>query len=95
VNTPGCTDDSSIQCLVASQGRVRGMEAARVQPRAHFAPAHDAFTRLGQQPASLARILRVDGGLGPIAGATLPPTADSRPCLYLGRGRAVLQLEET
>ena len=32
---------------------------------------------------------------GPIAGATLPPTADSRPCLYLGRGRAVLQLEET
>jgi hypothetical protein len=46
MNTPRCSDESYIDFLVASQGRVSCSEAARVQPRSPFAPAHDAFTRL-------------------------------------------------
>jgi hypothetical protein len=46
MNTPRCNDESYINSLVASQGRVSCAEAGRVQPEAPFAPAHDAFTRL-------------------------------------------------
>src|SRR3954447_21728548 len=46
MNTARCTDESYVDFLVASQGRVSCAEAARVQPRSPFAPAHDAFTRL-------------------------------------------------
>lgn len=46
MNTPRCTDESYIDFLVASQGRVSCAEAGRVQPQGPFAPAHDAFTRL-------------------------------------------------
>src|SRR5512135_3256018 len=46
MNAPRCTDESYIQFLVASQGRVSCSEAARVQPKSPFAPAHDSFTRL-------------------------------------------------
>ena len=46
VNTLRCTDEAYIQFLAASQGVVSCTEAARVQPHSHFAPAHDAFTRL-------------------------------------------------
>ena len=46
MNAPRCTDESYIQFLVASQGRVSCSEAARVQPESHFAPAHDSFNRL-------------------------------------------------
>jgi hypothetical protein len=46
MNTTRCTDQSYIDFLVASQGRVSCSEAARVQPQTSFAPAHDAFTRL-------------------------------------------------
>jgi putative transposase len=46
MNAPRCTEESYIQFLVASQGRVSCSEAARVQPESHFAPAHDSFNRL-------------------------------------------------
>src|SRR5512135_151219 len=46
MNAPRCTDESYIQFLVASQVRVSCSEAARVQPKSPFAPAHDSFTRL-------------------------------------------------
>lgn len=46
MNTPRCTDETYIQFLVASPGPVTCTEAARVQPKAHFAPAHDSFNRL-------------------------------------------------
>jgi hypothetical protein len=46
MNTARCTDESYIDFLVASQGRVSCSEAARVQPESPLAPAHDSFTRL-------------------------------------------------
>jgi hypothetical protein len=46
MNAPRCNEESYIQILVASQGRVSCSEAARVQPRTPIAPAHDSFTRL-------------------------------------------------
>ena len=46
MNAPRCSDESYINFLIASQGRVSCTEAARVQPRSPFAPAHDSFTRL-------------------------------------------------
>jgi DDE superfamily endonuclease len=46
MNTARCTDETYIDFLVASQGRVSCSEAARVQPESPFAPAHDSFTRL-------------------------------------------------
>src|SRR5438309_4310274 len=46
MNTARCTDESYIDFLVASQGRVSCSEAARVQLHSSFAPAHDSFTRL-------------------------------------------------
>ncbi len=46
MNTARCTDESYIDFLIASQGRVSCAEAGRVQPESPFAPAHDAFTRL-------------------------------------------------
>jgi hypothetical protein len=49
MNIQRCNDESYIQFLVASQGRVSCSEAARVQPRSPFAPAHDSFSRLLQR----------------------------------------------
>jgi hypothetical protein len=49
MNAPRCTADDYIQFLIASPKVVSSTEAARVQPQAHFAPAHDAFTRLLQR----------------------------------------------
>ena len=46
MNAPRCTDDDYIQFLIASPKVVSCTEAARVQPDAPFAPAHDSFTRL-------------------------------------------------
>jgi DDE superfamily endonuclease len=46
MNAPRCNEESYIQFLVASQGRVSCSEAARVQPRSPAAPAHDSFSRL-------------------------------------------------
>jgi len=46
MNAPRCNEESYIQFLVASQGRVSCSEAARVQPRTPTAPAHDSFNRL-------------------------------------------------
>jgi hypothetical protein len=46
VNPPRCTPDNYIDFLVASPGPASCTEAARVQPRAPFAPAHDSFNRL-------------------------------------------------
>src|SRR3954465_5717292 len=46
MNAPRCTDDDYIQFLIASPKVVSCTEAARVQPRSHFAPAHDSFNRL-------------------------------------------------
>lgn len=46
MNTPRCSDLSYIDFLVASQGRATCSEAARVQPKGPFAPAHDSFNRL-------------------------------------------------
>src|SRR3954453_17448945 len=52
MNKARCSDSSFVDFFVASQGRVSCTEAARVQPRAPFAPAHDAFNRHlnGQEP---------------------------------------------
>ena len=49
MNAPRCTDESYVNFLIASQGRVSCSEAERVQPRSPFAPAHDSFTRLLQR----------------------------------------------
>jgi putative transposase len=46
MSAPRCTDEDYIQFLIASPKVVSCTEAARVQPQAHFAPAHDSFTRL-------------------------------------------------
>jgi len=46
MNAPRCTDDDYIQFLIASPKVVSCTEAARVQPDAPLAPAHDSFTRL-------------------------------------------------
>jgi putative transposase len=46
VNLPRCTPENYIDFLVASPGPVSCTEAARVQPRSHFAPAHDSYNRL-------------------------------------------------
>src|SRR3954462_6149618 len=46
MNAPRCTDQDSIQFLIASPGPVTCTEAARVQPHSPFAPAHDSFPRL-------------------------------------------------
>src|SRR5947208_11959806 len=46
MNAPRCTDQDYIQFLIATPGPVTCTEAARVQPRSPFAPAHDAFNRL-------------------------------------------------
>jgi putative transposase len=46
MNIARCTDESYIDFLIASQGRVSCAEAGRVQPEGPFAPAHDAFNRL-------------------------------------------------
>lgn len=46
MNMPRCNEHDYLQFLIASQGPVSCTEAARVQPVAPFAPAHDAFTRL-------------------------------------------------
>src|SRR4051812_9577042 len=46
MNAPRCTDQDYIQFLIASPGPVTCTEAARVQPRSPFAPAHDSFNRL-------------------------------------------------
>src|SRR5271166_3617501 len=49
MNAPRCSDESYVNFLIASQGRVSCSEAERVQPRSPFAPAHDSFTRLLQR----------------------------------------------
>ena len=46
VNAPRCTPDNYIDFLVATPGPATCTEAARVQPRSPFAPAHDSFNRL-------------------------------------------------
>jgi DDE superfamily endonuclease len=46
VNAPRCVPDNYIHFLVAAPGPVSCTEAARVQPRSPFAPAHDSFNRL-------------------------------------------------
>lgn len=46
MNAPRCSDEDYIQLLIAAPRVVSATEAARVQPRAADAPAHDAFTRL-------------------------------------------------
>ncbi len=57
MNAPRCTDEDHIQLLIAAPRVVSATEAARVQPRAVRAPAHDAFTRLlhrlGLDPGTL------------------------------------------
>ena len=49
MNAPVCTNESYVNFLIASQGRVSCSEAERVQPGSPFAPAHDSFTRLLQR----------------------------------------------
>ena len=49
MNAPRCSDESYVNFLIASQGRVSCSETRRVQPRSPFAPAHDSFTRLLQR----------------------------------------------
>ena len=49
MNAPHCTNESYVNFLITSQGRVSCSEAERVQPRSPFAPAHDSFTRLLQR----------------------------------------------
>ena len=46
MNAPRRTDVDYIQSLVASPRVSTCTEAARVQPKAPFAPEHDSFTRL-------------------------------------------------
>jgi len=49
MNAPRCINESYVNFLIASQGRVNCSEAERVQPRSPFAPAHDSFIRLLQR----------------------------------------------
>ena len=55
MNAPRCSDETYVQFLIASQGRVSCSEAGRVQPRSFFAPAHDSFNRLlnGSSPTPM------------------------------------------
>jgi putative transposase len=46
VNAPRCSDHDYVQFLIASPATFSCTEAAKVQPRSPFAPAHDSFTRL-------------------------------------------------
>jgi hypothetical protein len=46
MNPPKCTDSDYINFLIATPRQVSATEAARVQPQAEKAAAHDAFTRL-------------------------------------------------
>src|SRR5262249_2720665 len=46
MNPRRCTPQNYIDFLVAAPGPVSCTEAQRVQPRSHFAPAHDSFNRL-------------------------------------------------
>jgi putative transposase len=46
MNPPKCSDQDYINFLIATPRQVSATEAARVQPEAEEAPAHDAFTRL-------------------------------------------------
>jgi putative transposase len=46
VNAPRATPENYINFLVATPGPASCTEAARVQPRSPFAPAHDSYTRL-------------------------------------------------
>jgi hypothetical protein len=46
MNAPRCDVIDYLNFLVAAPGPVSCTEAARVQPDADHAPAHDAFTRL-------------------------------------------------
>ena len=46
MNAPRCDVIDYLNFLVAAPGPVSCTEAARVQPEANHAPAHDAFTRL-------------------------------------------------
>ncbi len=49
MNAPRCSDESYVNFLIASQGRVSCSEAERVHPRSPFSPAHDSFTWLLQR----------------------------------------------
>jgi hypothetical protein len=53
VNPPRCTPHDFIDFYVAAPGPVSCTEAARVQPRSPFAPAHDSFNRLEPDPNEL------------------------------------------
>src|SRR5262249_26102676 len=53
VNPPRCPPHDFIDFYVAAPGPVRCTEAARVQPRSPFAPAHDSFNRLEPDPTEL------------------------------------------
>jgi len=46
MNAPRCTAEDYIQFLAGSPGAFSCAEAARVQPRSPFAPAHDSLNRL-------------------------------------------------
>jgi putative transposase len=46
MNPPKCSDEDYINFLIATPRQVSATEAARVQPEAEKAAAHDAFTRL-------------------------------------------------
>src|SRR5947209_6716492 len=46
MNARRCTLENFIDFMVGSPGPVSCTEAARVQPKSPFAPAHDSFTRL-------------------------------------------------
>jgi hypothetical protein len=46
MNPPKCSDEDYINFLIATPRQVSATEAARAQPEAEKAPAHDAFTRL-------------------------------------------------
>ncbi len=50
MNAPRCSPNDYIAYQVASPSRYTCTEAARCQPEAEQAPAHDAFTRLLQRP---------------------------------------------
>ena len=50
MNAPRCSPNDYIAYQIASPSRYTCTEAARCQPEAEQAPAHDAFTRLLQRP---------------------------------------------
>ena len=50
MNVPRCSPTDYIAYQIASPSRYTCTEAARCQPEAEQAPAHDAFTRLLQRP---------------------------------------------